>query len=56
MLKKGLVILIALCAFGSFGGVFLAGLNIYTRSVTPQESPTASSVIPSPVATSPNGG
>ena len=31
MLKKAFVIVIALCAFGSLGGVFLAGLNIYTR-------------------------
>ncbi|BEN86941.1 hypothetical protein AB6V67_09025 [Serratia marcescens] len=37
MLKKAFVIVIALCAFGSLGGVFLAGLNIYTRSTTPHE-------------------
>ncbi|WP_431223122.1 hypothetical protein ACQ86O_23725 [Serratia sp. L9] len=37
MLKKAFLVVIALCAFGSLGGVFLAGLNIYTRSTTPQE-------------------
>lgn len=42
MLKKAFVIVIALCAFGSLGGVFLAGLNIYTRSTTPQEKSDAS--------------
>ncbi|TQI79656.1 hypothetical protein FHU10_0245 [Serratia fonticola] len=40
MLKKAFIIVIALCAFGSLGGVFLAGLNIYTRSTTPQEETT----------------
>ncbi|CAI0823619.1 Uncharacterised protein [Serratia ficaria] len=42
MLKKAFVVVIALCAFGSLGGVFLAGLNIYTRSTTPQEETAAS--------------
>lgn len=37
MLKKVLVIVITLCALGSLGGVFLAGLNIYTRATVPQE-------------------
>lgn len=40
MRKKAFLIVIALCAFGSLGGVFLAGLNIYTRSTTPQEAAT----------------
>ena len=40
MRKKAFLIIIALCAFGSLGGVFLAGLNIYTRSTTPQEATT----------------
>ncbi|MFV5933233.1 hypothetical protein ACLIJZ_01065 [Proteus mirabilis] len=34
-MKKLLLVVIALLAFGSLGGVFLAGLNIYTRSTTP---------------------
>ncbi len=33
MLKKVLIILFAIMALSSFSGVFLAGLNIYTRSV-----------------------
>ena len=37
MRKKAFLIVIALCAFGSLSGVFLAGLNMYTRSTTPQE-------------------
>ncbi|AGP43656.1 hypothetical protein SOD10_33610 [Serratia plymuthica] len=37
MLKKAFIIVIALAAFGSLGGVFLAGLNMYTRSTTPLE-------------------
>ncbi|MGM0515224.1 MAG: hypothetical protein ACQER3_21405 [Pseudomonadota bacterium] len=40
MRKKAFLIVIALCAFGSLGGVFLAGLNMYTRSTTPQEETT----------------
>lgn len=40
MRKKAFLIVIALCAFGSLGGVFLAGLNIYTRSTTPLEEST----------------
>lgn len=51
MLKKALVIVIALCAFGSLGGVFLAGLNIYTRSTTPQEQTTTESAAPSIIPT-----
>ncbi|ERK09703.1 hypothetical protein L580_1120 [Serratia fonticola AU-P3(3)] len=43
MRKKAFLIVIALCAFGSLGGVFLAGLNMYTRSTTPQEETTTSS-------------
>ncbi|WP_214054961.1 hypothetical protein [Photorhabdus caribbeanensis] len=39
-MKKFLIIFIAIFAFGSIGGVFLAGLNMYTRSTTPLESPT----------------
>lgn len=46
MLKKAFVIVIALCAFGSLGGVFLAGLNIYTRSTTPHEAAPAASEAP----------
>ncbi|MBP1035415.1 hypothetical protein [Serratia fonticola] len=43
MRKKAFLIVIALCAFGSLGGVFLAGLNMYTRSTTPQEETTTTS-------------
>ncbi|CAI1742643.1 Uncharacterised protein [Serratia liquefaciens] len=42
MLKKSFIIVIFLCAFGSLGGVFLAGLNMYTRSTTPQEETATS--------------
>ncbi|MCW7763511.1 MULTISPECIES: hypothetical protein [Photorhabdus] len=38
-MKKFPIIFIAIFAFGSIGGVFLAGLNMYTRSTTPIESP-----------------
>ncbi|BCU91370.1 hypothetical protein YP72344_28650 [Yersinia pseudotuberculosis] len=38
MLRKTLIILIAVMALSSLGGVFLAGLNIYTRSTTPHET------------------
>lgn len=37
IMKKIIIVIIALLAFGSIGGVFLAGLNIYTRSTTPIE-------------------
>ncbi|OCQ51846.1 hypothetical protein Ppb6_02961 [Photorhabdus australis subsp. thailandensis] len=41
-MKKPLLTFIAiLFAFGSIGGVFLAGLNMYTRSTTPIEPPTS---------------
>ncbi|MFZ1873059.1 MAG: hypothetical protein WAU54_09810 [Chania sp.] len=50
MLKKAFVIVIALCAFGSLGGVFLAGLNIYTRSTTPLEATPVSSEAPASTA------
>ncbi|CAI1634648.1 hypothetical protein [Serratia plymuthica] len=43
MLKKAFIIVIALAAFGSLGGVFLAGLNMYTRSTTPLEESTTTS-------------
>ncbi|QUY49701.1 hypothetical protein JK621_05925 [Serratia plymuthica] len=44
MLKKAFILVIALAAFGSLGGVFLAGLNMYTRSTTPlEESSTTTS-------------
>ncbi|AJJ10622.1 hypothetical protein CH64_3867 [Yersinia rohdei] len=43
MLKKALIILIAVMALSSLGGVFLAGLNIYTRSTTPYETPATES-------------
>lgn len=43
MLKKAFIIVIALAAFGSLGGVFLAGLNMYTRSTTPIEENTTTS-------------
>lgn len=36
-MKKIMIVIIALLAFGSLAGVFLAGLNIYTRSTTPNE-------------------
>lgn len=40
MLKKAFILVIFLSVFGSVGGSFLAGLNIYTRSTTPhQEAP-----------------
>ncbi|CNC21982.1 Uncharacterised protein [Yersinia pseudotuberculosis] len=38
MLRKTLIILIAVMALSSLGGVFLVGLNIYTRSTTPHET------------------
>lgn len=38
IMKKIIIVIIALLAFGSIGGVFLAGLNIYTRSTTPIET------------------
>jgi len=38
MAKKAVIFLIALCAFGSIGGVFLGGLNFYTRSVDMQKT------------------
>lgn len=49
-MKKVVIALCALCAFGSVGGIILAGMNIYTRSTTPieqgqQQSP---SVLPAP--------
>ncbi|ARB86795.2 hypothetical protein FOC38_07490 [Yersinia intermedia] len=43
MLRKALIILIAIMALSSLGGVFLAGLNIYTRSTTPHETETSES-------------
>lgn len=43
MLKKSFIIVIFLCAFGSLAGVFLAGLNMYTRSTTPVEESTTTS-------------
>ncbi|WP_167336763.1 hypothetical protein [Chania multitudinisentens] len=50
MLKKAFILVIALCAFGSLGGVFLAGLNIYTRSTTPHETAPAASEAPANTA------
>jgi len=45
MLKTAFIVIIVLCAFSYLSGVFLAGLNIYTRSTTPLEetavTPTA---------------
>lgn len=38
-MKKLLLIIIILFSIGSIGGVFLAGLNMYTRSTTPVEEP-----------------
>ncbi|EKT58314.1 hypothetical protein [Providencia sneebia] len=48
-MKKVVILLCALCAFGSVGGIVLAGMNIYTRSTTPIEKNTAEqpSVLPS---------
>ncbi|WP_392431691.1 hypothetical protein ACF3VQ_14020 [Yersinia sp. HM-2024] len=43
MLRKALIILIAVMALSSLGGVFLAGLNIYTRSTTPHVTETTQS-------------
>ncbi|WP_445494209.1 hypothetical protein [Photorhabdus sp. SF281] len=40
-MKKLPITFIALFAFGSIGGVFLAGMNMYTRSTTPIESPAS---------------
>lgn len=42
MLKKSFIVIIALCAFSSLGGVFLAGLNMYTRSTTPHQETATS--------------
>ncbi|HDL7230119.1 TPA: hypothetical protein PXM99_001417 [Yersinia enterocolitica] len=47
MLRKALIILIAVMALSSLGGVFLAGLNIYTRSTTQLETETTQ---PSPLS------
>lgn len=41
IMKKIIIVVIALLAFGSIGGIFLAGLNIYTRSTTPIENKQA---------------
>ncbi|MBD2811583.1 hypothetical protein ID853_11955 [Xenorhabdus sp. Vera] len=41
-MKKILLIIIILFSIGSIGGVFLAGLNMYTRSTTPTEEPQQS--------------
>ncbi|CBJ80106.1 MULTISPECIES: lipase chaperone [Xenorhabdus] len=41
-MKKILLIIIVLFSLGSIGGVFLAGLNMYTRSTTPVEEPQQS--------------
>ncbi|CDG17120.1 MULTISPECIES: hypothetical protein [Xenorhabdus] len=38
-MKKILLIIIILFSIGSVGGIFLAGMNIYTRSTTPAEEP-----------------
>ncbi|AFH95020.1 TPA: hypothetical protein ACHWKL_000300 [Providencia stuartii] len=48
-MKKVVIALCALCAFGSIGGIVLAGMNIYTRSTTPIEQSQAQqpSIIPS---------
>ncbi|CND96177.1 hypothetical protein QVN42_00015 [Yersinia nurmii] len=43
MQKKLLIALFAVMAMSSLGGVFLAGLNMYTRSTTPQETETVHS-------------
>ncbi|WP_448175971.1 hypothetical protein [Morganella morganii] len=40
-MKKLLVIFIFIFAFGSLGGVFLAGMNMYNRSVAPETPSTA---------------
>ncbi|WER21308.1 hypothetical protein P2E05_14555 [Providencia stuartii] len=47
-MKKVVIALFALCAFGSVGGIVLAGMNIYTRSTTPIEhsQPQQPSIIP----------
>lgn len=46
MLKKAFLVVIALCAFSSLAGVFMAGLNIYTRSTTPHEEAPATQEAP----------
>jgi hypothetical protein len=47
MLRKALIILITIMALSSLSGVFLSGLNIYTRSTTPHETETTkSSLLP----------
>ncbi|WP_413493536.1 hypothetical protein [Morganella psychrotolerans] len=40
-MKKLLIIFIFIFAFGSLGGVFLAGMNMYNRSVAPDSPSTA---------------
>jgi hypothetical protein len=50
MLKKAFIVVVILCAFGSVGGVFLAGLNIYTRSTTPHEEAPAATETPASTA------
>ncbi len=48
-MKKVVILLCGLCAFGSIGGIVLAGMNIYTRSTTPIERNTVEqpSILPS---------
>ncbi len=48
-MKKILLIIIILFSIGSIGGVFLAGLNMYTRSTTPAEEPQQTQQGNSPV-------
>ncbi|MEX9783794.1 hypothetical protein [Providencia manganoxydans] len=48
-MKMVVIALFALCAFGSVGGIVLAGMNIYTRSTTPieQNQSQQPSILPS---------
>ncbi len=46
MLNKILVTMIALLSFCSLGGVFLAGLNMYTRSTILYEGSTVQQTEP----------
>ncbi|MGO2305837.1 MAG: hypothetical protein ACTH5W_14185 [Providencia sp.] len=49
-MKKLAIAICALFAFGSVGGIVLAGMNIYTRSTTPLEQgqTQTQSLIPAP--------
>lgn len=46
VLKKLVIVIIGLFAFGALGGVFLAGLNMFNRAISTQEQMPASEHAP----------